>query len=250
MVVHLWMSGVIMAFLSFGIKAGMGIGSRIFNSRVSKKSAWFFSLGTLGTYLILFAALHLTITRLDIMAYLDRITHLIQYGMVIHLAVALGLLFWGVKLLLNPHAHHQAAGPGAGLFLVLPCPVCATVILLNLTLALSLSSLSPLATTVSLFCLFWAIIGATLLTLALIKGKTGVDNAFLGASMALISIYFLATVLIAPIYPKIKPAFNMAVSNNPASQMDIPATLILLGVCGVLAGVGFIRFHIKKGEVF
>ncbi|WDP93309.1 MAG: hypothetical protein HUN04_15525 [Desulfobacter sp.] len=247
MVEHLWMSGVVMAFLSFGIKAGMGMGSRIFNPGVSRGSAAAFFFGTLAVYLVLFAGLHLAVTRLDLMAYLDRIANLIQYGMAVHLAVALGLLLWGLKLLLAPGAGH---GPShAGLLLVLPCPVCATVILLNLTLALSLSSLSAPATTALLFALFWAVITATLALLALFRGRKGIDNGFLGGAMGLIALYFLATVLISPIYPKIKPAYSMAVSNNPAGQVDPRATLILAGACLVLAGIGFLKVYFKKGEM-
>ena len=249
MVEYLWMSGVLMAFLSFGVKAGIGIGSRFFNPRVSRKLAAVFFLGALGAYLVLFVVLHLVVTRLNLMAYLDQITNLIQYGMAIHLAVALGLLIWGARLLLKPDTGHRRTSPGAEIFLVLPCPVCATVILLNLTLALSLSSLSPMATTLLLFALFWTIIGLTLVVLALVRRMTGGDNGFLGASMVLISLYFLATILIAPIYPKIKPAFSMAVSNNPGDQIDLNATLILTGVCMVLAGIGFVRFYLKKGEM-
>ena len=246
MVEHLWMSGVVMAFLSFGIKAGLGLGAQIFNARVSRVSAALFFLGTLAVYLILFLALHLVVTRLNLIAYLDRITHLIQYGMVIHLAVALGLFVWGTWLLLKPDAAGPGTGVGAGLFLVLPCPVCATVILLNLTLALSLSPLPPLAISLSLLGLFWGIIVLTLVSLFLCRGRAGVNNNFLGAAMALISLYFLGTVIIAPIYPKIRPAFAMAVSNNPAGQTDPTATLVLSGISLVLVGIGFVRFYFFK----
>lgn len=244
---HLWMSGVVAAFLSFGIKAGMGIGARLFNPQVSKLNAFVFLLGTFLSYALLFAALGLTVTHLNLLNYLDRLSNLIQYGMLVHLTVALGLLVWGARLLLGQIDQKQGSSLGAGLFLVLPCPVCATVILLNLTLALSLSSLSALATTLSLFGLFWTIIAATLLGLWFFRGKTGVDNMVLGAAMALIAIYFFLTVLIAPIYPKIKPAFAMAVSNTPVDQINAFATFILAGVSLFLSGIGFARTYFKKG---
>lgn len=247
MVKQLWMSGVIMAFLSFGIKAGMGIGSRVFNPGVSRKSGLAFFLGTLLTYVVLFAVLFLVVTQLDLLAFLDRIVRMMQFGMYIHMAVAVGLFVWGLKLLLAPNGSHQHAS--AGLFLMLPCPVCATVILLNLTMALSLSKMAPWATTLALFGIFWGIILVTLGGLALFRRQTGMDNGFLGAAMVLISVYFLATVLIAPIYPKIKPAFAMAVSNNPVQGTDTRAMLILAACCIVLAGFGFIKkLYAQKGE--
>ena len=248
MIEKLWISGVIIAFLSFGIKVGMGIGSRMFNPSVTMMQAALFFIISLVTYMALFTGLYLVVTLLNLLAYLDRLSHLLQYGMSVHIAVALGLGVWGIKLLLKPE-NDQQSGSRAGFLLMLPCPVCAAVILLNLTLALSLSNLSPLATTLFLFALFWAIILLTLLALVVIRGSTGVNNGFLGASMVLIAIYFLATVLIAPIYPKIKPAFAMAASNNPISRMDSNATLILCICCLILTGFGFIRYHIRKGEV-
>ncbi|WP_028581805.1 DUF2162 family putative transporter [Desulfogranum japonicum] len=248
MVEKLWISGVIVAFLSFGIKAGLGIGSKMFNPAVTRMQAALFFITSLVTYMALFAGLYLVVTRLNLIAYLDRLSHLLQYGMSVHIAVALGLGVWGIKLLLKPE-NIQQSGSKAGLLLMLPCPVCAAVILLNLTLALSLSKMSPLATTLFLFALFWTIILLTLLALAAIRGRAGVNNGFLGASMVLIAIYFLATVLIAPIYPKIKPAFAMAASNNPISRMDPHSTVILCVCCLILTGVGFARFQLRKGEV-
>lgn len=99
-----------------------------------------FFLGAVLVYLLLFGLIFVTVTQLNLVAYLDRIMGLIQYGMALHLAVALGLLVWGMRMVLKP-ARLGTGKPWAGLFLVMPCPVCATVILLNLTLSLSLSTL-------------------------------------------------------------------------------------------------------------
>lgn len=245
---ELWISGVVMAFLSFGIKTGMGIGARLFGSQASRSASLIFTAGTMLSYLVLFFALHAVVTHLDLLNYLDQLTSLMRYGMLVHLAVALGLMIWGVRLLIGPVRHKETASLGVGLFMVLPCPVCATVILLNVTLALSLSSLTPAATTTTLFALFFAIVMATLLVLYLFRGKMGVDNAFIGAAMVLISLYFFTTVIIAPIYPKIKPAFAMAASNNPVKDIDLLPILFLAGVTLALSGFGFARVYLKKGE--
>ncbi|WP_022668592.1 DUF2162 family putative transporter [Desulfospira joergensenii] len=243
---ELWMSGVVLAFLSFGIKTGMGVGSRIFNKDCSRLSSWLFSAGTLVSYLVLFFALHAVVTRLNLLDYLDQLTGLIQYGMLVHLAVALGLITWGASLLMKPVKGKVTTSFRAGLFLVLPCPVCATVILLNLTLALSLSSLTPLATTLALFLFFFGIVAATLMSLFLFRRKKGIDNSLLGAAMVLIALYFFMTVLIAPIYPKLKPAFAMAASNNPVTNIELLPILILAGVSLALSGFGFARIYFFK----
>ena len=264
---ELWMSGVILAFLSFGIKTGMGMGSRLLNSKGSGAGAMMFSMGTLFSYMVLFFALHVVVTRLNLLNYLDQLIGLIQYGMVIHLIVALGLMIWGVTLLIRPaqpipnqpvrqqtgqqerkqNPDMENTSRGAALFLVLPCPVCATVILLNLTLALSLSRLTPMVTTFALFSLFFGIVLATIFMLYLFRKKQGIDNGFLGASMVLIALYFFMTVLIAPIYPKLEPAFAMAISNNPMRDVDLLPILILIGASLVLSGIGFYTVYFNTG---
>ncbi|WP_321418464.1 DUF2162 family putative transporter [uncultured Desulfobacter sp.] len=62
-----------------------------------------------------------------------------QYGMAVHFALALGLFVWGA-VLLGSQPRHWHASLSPGILLVLPCPVCATVILFNLSLAFSLYS--------------------------------------------------------------------------------------------------------------
>lgn len=249
---QLWMSGILVAFLAFGIKAGLGIGSRVYSRTVPAKKKVIFLGAGFFVYLLLFLSLYVLVTRLNLMNYLDQLASLLQYGMWVHLGVAAGLLLWGVRLMVRPPEHQDGSMLGAGLLLVLPCPVCATVILLNLTLALSLSSLSGFSTTLVLFGLFMGIIAFTLGALFFRRNQMATGPLFLGASMALISLYFFLTVIIAPLYPEIKAAFAMAVSNQKASPPDLPSTLALAGISLGLASIGFFRTyftHFNKGDL-
>lgn len=246
---QLWMSGILAAFSAFGIKAGMGLGAQVYSKTVStRKKALFLAAGFFA-YLLLFLLMYVLVSRLNLLNYLDQLSNLLQYGMLVHLLVAAGLFVWGMKLLLNQSKKHNSSLFRASLLLVMPCPVCATVILLNLTLALSLSTLTPFLTTLVLFGLFAGIIAVTLGLLFPYHHRMGSGNVFLGSSMTLISLYFLMTVIIAPIYPKIKAAFAMAVSNTPVSGIDPKSTLILSGLSLALAGTGFIRTYFNKGDI-
>jgi predicted transporter len=254
---EIWMSGVVLAFLSFGIKTGLGMGSRLF-TKGAKKGVAVFIAATCASYLILFLALYFLIIRANLFNYLDQLVSLIQYGMLVHLCVASGLMIWGASLLVKPSLFRVGDQNGSntrvGLFLVVPCPVCATVIGLNLTLALSLSDLAPFTVTLWLYALFFGIVSATLAVLYFFKGKQGVDNAFLGAGMVLISLYFFLTVLIAPVYPKIKPAYAMALSNSPVRDTDWLPMLILAAAVLVLFALGAARSMMNRspetGQIF
>ena len=246
MLKQLWVTGILVAFSVFGIKVGLGLGSLIYNRTISGIKKIFLFFGTSLIYFILFCVLYLCVTRFNLLNYLDRIMNMIQYGMLLHLAVALGLLFWGTGLLLQTSAKKENHLPGSVLLLILPCPVCATVILLNLTLAYSIFSISPFMVTLILFILFIGIIIITLGVIFPARHKIGADNSFLGMTMVLISLYFLMTVIIAPIYPDIKAAFAMACSNSPVNKADTFGTTVFAFSTVLLGGIGFINNYFLK----
>ena len=234
MLKQLWITGALVAFCIFGIKAGLGLGAQIYNRTVPPGKKVILLVGCFSAYMILFLGLY------------NVITH---YGRLFYFAGALGLLFWGVRLLLQNPAEHNHLSLGAGLFLILPGPVCATVILLNLILAYSLFTLSPLLTTLILFALFSGIVFVTSAIIFPFRHKIGSWNSFLGLSMALIGLYFFFTFLITPIYPEIKAAFTMAASNSPVSQIDLFHTAILGVIIFTLGCAGFIKIYFAKGEI-
>lgn len=249
MLKQLWITGILVAFSVFGIKVGLGLGAQIYNRSVPLGKKVIFLVGCFFIYLILFFCLYYVITHFNLLNYLDRFVNMLQYGMLLHLAVALGLLLWGGKLLLQNPAENKHLPLRASLLLILPCPVCATVILLNLTFAYSLFTLSPLLTTLTLFALFSGIIILALGLIFPFRHKIGSGNSFLGMAMVLVSLYFLITVIIAPIYPEIKSAFAMAISNSPVNQIDHVHTAILGVIVFILGCAGFMKTYFAKGGV-
>ena len=246
---QLWMTGILVAFSAFGIKAGLGLGAQVYNKSVSLGKKAFFLSGCFLTYLLLFFSMYFLVSRFNLLNYLDHLANMLQYGMLVHLLVALGLFVWGAQLLLKNPDTQTRLPLHASLLLVAPCPVCATVILLNLTLAFSLSTLTPLLTTLVLFGMFITIIGMTMGAVFPFRHRVGAGNSFIGLSMTLIALYFLLTVIIAPIYPEIKAAFDMAVSNSPVNQIEPVPTAVLIGVFLAFAGTGFIRNYLIKGGI-
>ena len=249
MVKQLWITGILVAFSVFGIKVGLGLGAQIYNRTVSLGKKVIFVVGCLFIYLILFFCLYYMITHFNLLNYLDQFVNMLQYGMLLYLAVGLGLLFWGGKLLFQNPAEHKYLSLRASLLLILPCPVCVTVILLNLTIAYSLFTLSPLLTTLTLFALFSIIIFVTSAIIFPFRHKIGSWNSFLGLSMTSIAFYFFFTFLIAPIYPEIRAAFTMAASNSPVSQINLFHTAILGVIVFILGCAGFMKTYFAKGEI-
>ncbi|OPX40925.1 MAG: hypothetical protein B1H13_04860 [Desulfobacteraceae bacterium 4484_190.3] len=215
MIKEFWITGVLIAFSVFGIKVGLGLAPHMYGRLISVQKKVMVLAGAFLTYLALFFSLSCLITHFNLMNYLDQFTNMLRYGMLLHLAVAMGLLFWGAKLLLQNPGEGKNSSLAPGLLLVLPCPVCAVVILLNLALSCSLFNFPPFLTTLILFG-------------------------------SLVSLYFLISIIAAPIYPEIKAAFAMACSNSPVNQADNFNTAVFAVSVFILGGIGFVYNYFLK----
>ena len=242
---QLWISGIFSAFLVFGVKIGVGLGARINHPSIPIPKKWTFAGGSIFAYLLLFFCMYALVTCFKLFDYLDRIAKAVQYGMAVHFVLALGLSAWGVVLLRSRQRYgHASLAPG--ILLVLPCPVCAIVILLNLSLAFSVFPMAPAITTLVLFACFTACILFTLALITLCRHYISSMDEFLGLSMVLIALYFVLTVLIAPIYSEIEAAYQMAKSNNPVGPFETIPSLILAGSAVVLCISGFYQTYFYK----
>ncbi|MCD4740894.1 MAG: DUF2162 domain-containing protein [Desulfobacteraceae bacterium] len=246
MLKQLWITGVFTGFLIFGIKAGLGLSSYLYNKSTKVKKKLLFLFCAIFTYLLLFLGLFFVITCFNLLDYLDQFLNLLKYGMLLHIIIAFGLFFWGGKLLMQRDDVSTQHTLRYGFMLLFPCPVCATVILLNLTLAYSLFSLSPAFVTLALFSIFMGIILLTISIVFPFRHIIMSSNSFLGLSMTFVALYFLFTIIIAPIYPEIKASYAMALSNNPFSNMSLFFTGILLIAVFFLSGYGFFKAYFSK----
>jgi predicted transporter len=97
MLKQLWVTGVLVAFSVFGIKVGLGLGAQVFNKAVSIWKRILIMGGGLFVYLVLFFCLYYVISNFNLLNYLDQLMNMMQYGMLLHLAVAVGLFIWGAN---------------------------------------------------------------------------------------------------------------------------------------------------------
>ncbi len=241
MLENLWLTGVLVSFSVFGVKVGLGLGSQLYNNTLSIGRKAALLAISLFVYMLLFACIYFIIGQFNLLNYLEQFMGFVRYGMVLHLVIATGLLAWGVKLLANKPCIGTNCSDKAPLLLIMPCPVCATSIFLNLTFARSFSPMTPWATTAIMFGIFTAVILLTVAVIYPFRKKIGADNSFLGISMCLISLYFFITIIIAPIYPKVKSVFAMASSNAAVNGSDNFHIAIFTGAVAILITAGFIK---------
>ena len=250
MIEQIWITGVLASFSIFGVKVGMGLASQIYSAMIPmRKKVIIFSV-SIFIYFALFGSLYFIIEKMNLLNYLDEFMKMVRFGMLFHLVIAVGLLVWGVKLLLeNSQCKKKNSSYRASYLLIMPCPICATAILLNLTFAHSISDLSPWLITLILFAIFVAFIIISIAAIYPFRNKIGSNNNFLGISMSFVALYFFLTLIISPIYPTIKDTFRMAISNNPINAVDHHRLYILLGIVSLLLGFGFMKDKILNKEL-
>ena len=243
MIKSLWIAGILIAISTFGIKVGLGAAAICYNRIIPGRKKFFFLSGIFLLYFLLFFSLYTLTTHFQLLNYLDRFLQVLRYGMAIHLLIALGLVFWGVSLLLRQSPllqEERSQAPQEALLLIFPCPVCATVILLTISLACSVLSFSLLSTTGLLFGTFIIISFATVAILFPFRRQIGkADSSFLGLVMVIVALYFFLTVLIAPIYQEAQDVCRLASQNTGNTPLDLKSFLILLVTVATLFSIGF-----------
>ena len=251
MIKSLWIAGILIALSTFGIKVGLGIAAICYNRIISGRRKFFFLSGIILVYLLLFFSLYTLTRHFQLLNYLDRFLQVLRYGMAIHLLIALGLILWGVSLLLRqtPLLQRERSNKEA-LLLIFPCPVCATVILLTISLAHSVLPFSLLSTTGLLFGTFSIISLATVATLFPFRRKIGKsDSSFLGLVMVIVALYFLLTVLIAPVYQETQDVYRLASQNTGNTPLDLKSFLVLLVAVATLFSIGFFSQYRKTNSL-
>lgn len=253
MIKSLWIMGILIALSTFGIKVGLGASAICHNGIIPGRRKLFFLSGTFLLYFLLFFSLYTLTTHFQLLNYLDRFLQVLRYGMVIHLLIALGLILWGVSLLLRQSPLLQRERNQASqeaLLLIFPCPVCATVILLTISLAHSIFPFALLSTTGLLFGIFFIISLATVAILFPFRRQIGkADSSFLGLVMVIVALYFFLTVLIAPIYQEAQDVYRLASQTTGNTPLDLKSFLILLVTVATLFSVGFFNQYRKTNSL-
>ena len=247
MIKSLLITGIISALSIFGIKTGLGMAPLVYDRSIPVRKKLLFLAGILLVYFLLFFGLYALTVRFQLLNYLDHFLEIMRYGILPHLFVASGLILWGIKLLLSAGSGSSGNSRNGILLLILPCPVCAMVILLTLSLAYSTFSISLVSTTMLLFGIFSTI--AFLVVLILFPFRRQIDktnSSFLGLVMIMVSTYFFLTLLIAPVYQEIQDVYGLASQNAGNTTFNLKSFLILMLTAVILFSAGYFIHHRKS----
>ena len=191
----------------FALKSGAGLHYFISRKRGMKTKILFLLLYGL-VYFLIFMLSSLLLKRIDIIRYFDIIQAFLRSGMFIHVLMAGGLFVWGIVLLKGKDRRDKSLGWAV---LVIPCPVCITVIFLSAAFLISMFPDSGHKAVLVAYLGFMAVVIITIIGMTLLSAKTdSTAESILGAAMLIMAVYFLLSVIIMPQFGDIDNIYGLA----------------------------------------
>jgi predicted transporter len=237
--------GMFISMAAFSVKAGMGWAYLCAECPPRRKIAA--SAMVLSIYGALFAGVSLLVARVNILAHYEIFRPLWQGGVTLHWLAAIFIFAWGL-ILLRSNQPKDCHGGGktsrAWLALVVPCPVCLSVVLVS---ASCLALYFPDDATIAITCLFVAFVtlaGTTCLVMRLCgslkSGDSEPAERTLAQTMLLIAAYFIVSALVMPQFAEISKIYRLAVYSAETRTSDRMTGLLVAGVLSLLLAFGFL----------
>jgi len=240
MVVYLWALGIVFTLAVFAIKVGLGLA--VYAASRRRK------LLSLVLYQAIFLTLGGVLEGINLLDYFSFFIDFLRYGMVIHVALATGLLLWGLYLL-RDRGQEMDRGQRAIWLLLLPCPVCLTAILLSLSLSKALFGYKGILLGVGLGGIFNLLVVLVMLLSSHIWQRRGQVSFYPHRHLALVMLgvggYFFLSILLVPAYQQARQVYRLASRSGLDIQDPGNSVLVILSIL-VLFIVGLVK---RRGEL-
>ena len=226
--------GVFVSVAVFALKSGGGLAYVFLKFPGVLPRLWISLLFAAG-YGIVFGAAAYLLHAVDLTGHPDLLQDFFKSGMTLHFLLAGLLLFWGVSLLRQNKTRHPSKISHSWIALVVPCPVCFSVILLSLGFLTALYPDQPLV----FAGLYAGFIGVSLCVAiagtAIIRNSGSAETA-LGILMLFIALYFLLSVIVIPQFADLDRIYRISGTEDPIRFSPEKAVLAVLSVAALAAG--------------
>ncbi|WP_459903612.1 DUF2162 domain-containing protein, partial [Desulfosarcina cetonica] len=221
--------GVLFSIGVFAVKSGVGVAYGVWHQKRKRDTALGLVLFALG-YALIFGAAAVILPRLDLARHLSVVQTWVQHGMLVHLIMAALMMGWGVVLLRHSASPTSSRSRG-WLMLVLPCPLCLTVILLSYAFLIACFPDHPIGLAALLFFAFVLISLVTTVAVRRYGQISGMPpDLFLGGVMLLMSLYFIVSVTVMPHFADLDKVYRMARYDAGQPSREI-FQAVVLAVC-------------------
>jgi predicted transporter len=216
----------------FALKSGVGLQYYFVQKRKIKTRLLLFFMCAVA-YLFIFLLCALIIQKDDMVSRFARGQSLVKSGMLIHILMAGGLVIWGIMLLKRKESSSKATC--GWLALVIPCPVCITVIFFSTAFLLSRFPHSGYMAVSAAYLGFMTIVVITVTGMLMWRSMSGsTPESTLGTAMLIIAAYFFLSVIIIPQFGDIDRLYRLAAYQNEKQIINIRDTLFLYSAMAVL----------------
>ena len=235
----LWIGGTLFSLGVFAVKVGFGLGY----GRIGTKGVCI-TLAGYGALFVLMAPLSGKL--------MDLVTPLLGRGPYIHLAMASGMMAWGLYSLVRPHVAGSTrevqpcacTSRRSSLLLIVPCPVCLAAMVFSTWTALNVIRLPAILVGVGLGTCFAALV---LLFLFLARsGRSENPDAALGLAMIAIGLYFFASLQIPAKIEEARGVYASFIDRGAALVHADTIGVFLLLIVALLAGYFIRQKEFKK----
>jgi predicted transporter len=224
--------GIVFTLGIFALKSGVGLQYYLVQKRKVKTRLLLFFMYA-AAYLFIFLLCAFIIQKGDIASQFARIQSLVKSGMLIHVLMAGGLVIWGIILLKRKESSLKATC--GWLALVIPCPVCITVIFFSTAFLLSWFPHSGYMAVSAAYLGFMFIVVITVTGMLMWRAiSNSTPESTLGAAMLIIAAYFFLSVIIIPQFGDIDRLYRLAAYQNEKQIINIKDALILYSAIIVL----------------
>ena len=230
--------GVVFAMGIFALKSGVGLHYLLARKGGRGRKCGFFTLYAL-VYLVLFFVSAEVVGKIDLLAHFDKVQQWLQSGMLLHVIMAAGLGVWGIALLKGKDriADHGSHG---WLALVVPCPVCLTVVFMSTAFMMSYFPDAGYLAVLWAYTVFMGIVLITVLAMTLWGVRSsGSPEADMGAAMVIIAVYFFLSVIIMPQFGDLKEIYRIAGYQGDRQITDMQPVYYAVGITVLLFSAGF-----------
>jgi predicted transporter len=251
----LWL-GLVLSLAAFAIKTGLGW-AYIWRAG-GRGRRWAAACGVFALYGALFTAVAALVAKINLLAHYETLLPLWRHGLYLHWLTALMLCLWGLILLRRSGGAPSGAdchAPSRGwLALVIPCPVCLSVILMSVaTMGLYFPEKAAPATAAmfAAFMLIAALGGGLALALTTGKGSPlggAAPENTLGLAMLLVAAYFMLSALIAPQFSELGRVYRISAFAADMRAAQPGPRLLTTGAIGLLLLTGFLAANFFRGK--
>ena len=222
----------------FALKSGVGF-HYLFTQKRHSREQILFICGFALTYFLIFSISYLVLKKINMIDYYSTFQGLFTSGMYIHSFLAAGLIIWGIYLLKNKREQQETSR--AFWLLIIPCPLCTSVIFLTTAFLMAYFPHIGLFAVMGAYLFFILINFVTILSLALWDIKADVTPEHtLGKAMLFIAIYFILSIIIMPQFSDIDKIYRIAAYRGEEASMNTKDILLLLATIATFFMTGYL----------